>query len=489
MRVAAYIRVSTDEQADKGNSLGEQEERLISYCRAMGWERPILYIDDGYSAKDLNRPEMIRLLDDIDQNKYDMVLTTKIDRLSRKLLDLLNLIKQFEQHNCGYASASEQLDTATPVGKMVLQILGAFAEFERERISERVRDNMISIAKHSKQKLITRPCYGYDAGDGIMEINEDEAEVVKQMVSWVFEGHGLREISKRLNQQGIRTKGNKNSRDFSWEESKVRRLLANETICGMMIYNKRKSSGDKIVIRDKNEWVIQYDHHPAIISRNEFNELQTILHTRKLANRHVGDDTYLLSGLVRCKHCGEKLSGNTQKMKRGSKEYEYNRYICQTYVKKGGCFYHAIYRDDIERLIVDRITEVAQSAPGDMNLKVSNPRNIQKEQNDLQNALKKIDHKMQKQIEAYEDDAISKEDLRRASTRIEGERSKIMKQLADLEKNQDKLIQAKVHQKAKDLIGDILSDDRLKVKEAIRLLVSNIEVSNGEIVDITWFGG
>ena len=85
MRVAAYIRVSTDEQAERGNSLNEQQERLEAYCKAMGWPKPNIYPDDGYSAGTLKRPFLEKLLKDIEENKIDVLLTTKLDRLTRSL--------------------------------------------------------------------------------------------------------------------------------------------------------------------------------------------------------------------------------------------------------------------------------------------------------------------------------------------------------------------------------------------------------------------
>ena len=187
MKIAAYIRVSTEEQASEGNSLTEQHERLEAYCKAMGWSEPTFYEDDGYSGKDLRRPQLTQLLEDI--KEYDILLTTKLDRLSRNLFDILNVIKHLEEHDCNYASATEGFDTSTPAGRLVLHMLGMVAEFERERISERVRDNMMSIARNT-DRVISRPCYGYDIKNGVMEVNVEESLIIKKMAQWTLDGLG-----------------------------------------------------------------------------------------------------------------------------------------------------------------------------------------------------------------------------------------------------------------------------------------------------------
>lgn len=339
-RIAAYIRVSTDEQADNGNSLSEQQERLSAYCKAMGWSQPTFYIDDGYSAKNLNRPAIQRLLKDVQQRKIDVILTAKLDRFCRNLLDLLQTVDMLDEFKCNFVSASESFDTSTAVGRMVLQLLGVFAEFERERISERVKDNMLSIAKHTN-KAITQPCYGYDIVDGQYVINEQEAEYVRLMFDLAEQGHGHRMIAKILNERGAKTKRGK-----MWDQVNVKRLMQTETIAGIMVYNKRDSRNGKVVERDKSEWIIKENNHPAIIPPERFERVQEIFRSRSRARKHADNETYLLTGLVKCKHCGKNMKGSTSRHKTKYNEYTYYRYICSSYVLGYGCKHHAVHRDD-----------------------------------------------------------------------------------------------------------------------------------------------
>ena len=476
-RIAAYIRVSTDEQADKGNSLNEQQERLSSYCRAMGWAQPEFFIDDGYSAKDLNRPAIQRLLQAVCENKFDIILTTKLDRLSRNLLDLLQMIKFLQDHNCNYVSASENFDTSTAVGRMTLQLLGTFAEFERERISERVRDNMLSLARNTSRAL-TKPCYGYDVIDGQYIINENEAYFVKMMFDLAEQGHGYRMIAKILNEHGATTKAGK-----PWDQVNVKRLMRNETIAGVMVYNKRQTKNGRTVERDRSEWIVKKDNHPAIIPYERFERVQQIMQSRSRQYKHADSETYLLTGIVKCGYCGRNMKGATSRHKRKNREYVYYRYICSSYVLGYACKHHAVHRDDLESLVINEIKELVKISTAELKIAVHAPSFVD-EINRIKEQLSRIDRRIQKQIEAYENDLISAEDLLAARIRIENEREQLRKQLEKLESQ--KVNPKEVQKTAAKLLDDITGVDRLKAKVAIRQLIERIEIKDSEVVDIVW---
>ncbi|ETK29925.1 putative DNA recombinase CisA [Paenibacillus larvae subsp. larvae DSM 25719] len=482
MRVAAYVRVSTDEQADKGNSLSEQKERLSAYCKAMGWNTPIFFVDDGYSAKDLNRPAIKKLLQSVKSKEYDIVLTSKLDRLTRSLLDLLHVVNMFGEYNCNYVSATESFDTSTAVGRMVLQLLGVFAEFERERISERVSDNMISLAKHT-DKALGKVCYGYDVVDGKYIINEIEADFVRLMFDLAEQGNGHRMIAKELNDRGSVTKKGK-----MWDQTNVRRLIQNESLAGIMIYNKRQTKNGKITMRPKSDWIIKENNHPAIISPERFQAVQEIMQSRSRARKHADSETYLLTGLVVCKHCGKGMKGATSRHKTKYGDYTYYRYICSSYVAGYNCKHHIVHRDDLETLIVEQIKLIAESSAKQLKLDIAASNNQKDELEEIKQQLAKTDKKMQRQIEAFENDLISAADLRTARERVEAEREGLRKRLERLENGDKKEDVQTVISKAKGLLDEIMGVDRVKAKAAIRLLIEQIQVENGEMVSITWKG-
>lgn len=480
MRIAGYVRVSTEEQAEKGFSLDEQRDRLVSYCKAMGWPAPVIYEDDGYSAKDLRRPKLTKLLNDVKTEKFTLIITTKLDRLSRRLFDILSVIDYLEKNNCSYVSASEAFDTTTPAGRMTLQMLGMVAEFERERISERVRDNMRAIARKG-EKIISRPCFGYDVKNGVLEINLEESLVVHQMAKWALEGCGAREIAKRLNDSGIRTKdGNE------WQDRVVREFLKRETLIGDFVYNRTYRKGSRIYTRPEDEWIYVENHHEPILDHETFFAIQKIFESRRnSASRYVDDTNYLLTGLLVCTHCGGKLIGRKDS-KKGSNQVYY-RYVCNTYMKKGGCFFHHLHRDDIESTVINEIKKITTANANNLEIAVVKSNAEKRADKDtIHDKLKKLDMKAQRQIEAYEDELITAHDLKKAKERIEKDRHLLMEQLRELEKSDKDNGGEIVQKKAKRLIDDVLSLDRAKAKNAIRQLIHHIDITNATDVVITW---
>lgn len=479
MRCTIYIRVSTDEQADKGNSLSEQKERLSAYCTAMGWANPKFIIDDGYSAKNLNRPGIKQLIDRIEHNEVDIVLTSKLDRLCRNLLDLLQLVELFSVHNCSFVSSSESFDTSTAVGRMTLQLLGTFAEFERERISERVKDNMLSLAKNT-DKALTFACYGYDLVDGKYVINELEAQNVRTMFVLAEEGRGHRAIAKHLNDQGAVTKRGK-----MWDQVNVKRLMNTETIAGVMVYNKRQIKNGKTTYRDKEDWIIKENNHPAIIPMERYEKVQQIMQSRSRANKHADSETYLLTGLVKCKHCGKGMKGSTTRYKTKYNDYTYFRYICSSYALGYGCKHHVVQRDQMEQIIIEQIEDLSRASVKELKkLNVAAPPTVTEEIKEIESQLARVEKRMQKQIEAYENDLISTVDLKTARQRVEKERLELRERIEKLESK--KADSESLKSKAENLLGDITGLDRLKSKAALRQLIDRIEIENSELISIVW---
>ena len=138
-KTGIYLRVSTEEQAREGFSIHAQKEKLTSYANINDWDIYDFYIDDGISGKNItDRPSINRLIEDVKCGNVNNVLIYKLDRLTRSVKDLINLIELFEKYNCSFNSVTEKLDTSNAVGRMFIKIIGIFAEFERENLAERV---------------------------------------------------------------------------------------------------------------------------------------------------------------------------------------------------------------------------------------------------------------------------------------------------------------------------------------------------------------
>lgn len=483
MVVLAYIRVSTDEQAEKGNSLSEQKERIEAYCKAMGWEKPIFFIEDGYSAKSTNRPELTTMLEKVKEHPSGRVITTKLDRLSRKLFDILSLNNFFVKHKFHYVSATEGFDTSTPAGMLVLQMLGMVAEFERERNSERVRENMLSIARNKSKKIITRPCFGYDIVDGQMVVNLEEAVYLRQAASDLLSGVSGRKVRGEWNAQSIKTKeGNE------WHDKTFRELFQRETLVGDFVYNKTSKQGDKVIKNDPSEWIRFENTHDPILDRDTFSRLQELFEGRKTVGKHMSNDTYLLSGLVYCGHCTSKMNGkmNRSFSKRLGRENIHYQYLCDGYLKKSKCYHHYVQRDEIEELVIDRIKQVSEAAPGTLKLVILKPEVKRVDKDSIESKLAKLDKKMQKQIDAYDEDLITAEDLKAATLRVTKEREALRKLLESSEEEQTAKQQEQVKRKARSATKVILSGDRITAKQAIRQLIERIEIKDSSHVSIVW---
>ena len=184
MVTGIYIRVSTEDQAKDGFSIHAQREKLTKYAEANDWDIFDYYVDDGISGKNLeDRPEITRLLKDVEDGKINNILIYKLDRLTRSVRDLIYLIELFEKHSCTFNSQTEKIDTSNAVGRMFVKIIGIFAEFERENLAERVSFGYEQKTREGNYTN-TNGVYGYDyiVGEKKIIVNEEEKDLVNRIV-------------------------------------------------------------------------------------------------------------------------------------------------------------------------------------------------------------------------------------------------------------------------------------------------------------------
>lgn len=338
--IALYCRVSTDEQAREGVSLSEQQARLKAYCRAMGWNTDVtIFVDDGYSAKNIDRLKLNELIEAVKNGEVSKIMVTKLDRISRKLLDLLNLIDLFQEHHVSFNSISESFDTNTPSGRLTLQVLGAVAEFERERIRERVFENMYHAA--SNGKWLTQSPYGYKLVEKELAIAKKEAEIVKRVFNLYLErGLGYYAIAKQLNEAGIPTKFKK-----EWSIRAIKLMLTNPVYKGTLVWNRTDSSKKKRTEKDNQEWVIIDDCLPVIIGEDIWEQVQKRVNSQQIAPR-AKTSPHLLGGFLKCGKCGAGMSIGWS----GSKNSRYRVYRCSANKNKGTCTSKQYLADEVEAL-------------------------------------------------------------------------------------------------------------------------------------------
>src|SRR5471030_277980 len=209
-RCAIYTRKSSEDGLEQTfNSLDAQREACLAYItsqRHEGWKAlPTLYDDGGFSGGTLNRPALQRLMADIQAGRIDLVVIYKVDRLTRSLADFAKLVETFDAHGVSFVSITQQFNTTTSMGRLTLNVLLSFAQFEREVTSERIRDKIAA----SKRKGIwvggTLPL-GYEMKDGKIAIVEEEAELVRSIFRRYLELGSVNELLRDLRERNIRTK-------------------------------------------------------------------------------------------------------------------------------------------------------------------------------------------------------------------------------------------------------------------------------------------
>lgn len=316
MRVAIYVRVSTQEQAKEGYSIGEQLERLQKYCDAMTWVIHKKYIDPGYSGANTERPALQELIKDVKAGLIDKVVVYKLDRLSRSQLDTLYLIeKVFLSNGTDFVSMNENFDTSTPFGRAMIGILAVFAQLEREQIKERMAMGREARVKSGKWKGARAPIgYDYDVNTGLLTVNEYEKMQILEAVDLFLNNTPLNKIETIFHEKGYRHKYGE------WNTRTLKRILGNKIYIGKVSYN--------------GEW---YDGlHEGIIPLDVHEKLQKLLKIRRenyerLGIKHQQVTTYL-GGMLRCKQCGAKYGKQSGSFKKDGGRHLY--YGCYSRIRK-----------------------------------------------------------------------------------------------------------------------------------------------------------
>lgn len=328
IRCAIYTRKSTSEGFDQDfTSLDAQREAGENYIASqknMGWMAMAeKYDDGGFSGATTDRPALTRLLADIRSAKIDCVVVYKVDRLSRSLLDFVQLLELFEKQKVAFVSVTQHFNTNDSMGRLTLNILLSFAQFEREIISERTRDKMAAARKKGKW-IGGRPPIGYDRDKEkkALVVNEQEAEIVRAIFTAYLEEGAISGAVKRLNAQGIRNKTycSDNGRITGGgpiNKSSLQQTLRNVLYIGKVTYNGTVYPG----------------LHKAILSNAMFEKVQAMLdihRDERQATKHTTDIGILSRALV-CASCRTPMI-YTYANKNGHK---YRYYVCSNAQKNG----------------------------------------------------------------------------------------------------------------------------------------------------------
>jgi site-specific DNA recombinase len=313
VQAAIYTRKSTEDGLEQEfNSLDAQRESAEAYIQSQkheGWELvPAKYDDGGYTGANMDRPALKRLLADIEAGIVNMVAVYKVDRLSRSLLDFARMMEVFDRKGVAFVSVTQQFNTSTSMGRLMLNVLLSFAQFEREMISERTRDKMAAARRKGKY-VGGRPVLGYDLDRETKKlvVNPGEAKPVRQIFQWYLTHKSLIPVVRELTQPRWANKRwvtlkNEKLGGHPFNKTALHMLLTNPMYIGQVTYKGERHAGQQ----------------PAIVEQEDWTRVQELL----AVNCHGGDTkpngkdpTFLLQGLLRCRNCNSAMTPATASKK------------------------------------------------------------------------------------------------------------------------------------------------------------------------------
>jgi site-specific DNA recombinase len=366
-KIGIYIRVSTQEQADNPEgSIKNQRDRLEQMVKLKNFEDNFgevvdVFVDEAKSGKDTNRPELQRMLREIRKGNITLVMASELSRISRNIQDFAKIWNMMKDKGCSFFSLRENFDTTTAAGEMVLYTLANLSQFERRQVSERVSANFTARAKRGLSNGGVTPV-GYkriEGKPGYLEIDNEYKEVVEKCFEYFLQEETLALTSKRLNKENYQLKarmsgGRPTSKKFNIEN--LYRILTNKAMIGIKTYEE---FGE--VHEAKAVW-------KGIISRAKFDKVRKILKNNRSVKKSASSRRYpyILTGLVYCADCGDRLCGKSAHGASGKVGYyehgwRYRRNYCKT-DKMHNCSSPTRFSaEKVHELVLEKITKLIQS--------------------------------------------------------------------------------------------------------------------------------
>ncbi|MCL2637188.1 MAG: recombinase family protein [Oscillospiraceae bacterium] len=489
MNIAAYCRVSTNKE-DQLNSLETQKAFFEEYAKKNNFNLIRIYADEGISGtKTKNRVQFLQLMKDCESKIFEMVVAKDISRLARNAVDFLQGIRYMKSKGiaCNFVNAN----LTSHDSEMVLGTLALVAQEESANTSKRIK---MSKKINAEKGRVPNIVYGYDKtiGDSFnLTINQKEADIVKRIYHlYTCEGYGANKIACTLNSEGIKTK-----RNCLWSQNAIARILTNEIYVGKIINGKEEVTDFLTGVRtvkDERDWIIIEKSELRIINDKTFQKAGEILSQRCVAfniKHERQSNKHLFSTLIKCKDCGYSFRRRVRTYK-----HTYIDWLCSGRSANGAdtCVNKVkIFEIDLINAIEDYFLALLKDKPNilknikeDFNkqYKTKNE-NIISEQ-DLKKKLKKLGNTKQKYMDMYEDELISREEMRK----------KIGEVNADIKMAETELIMIEQNINKGDMLETILSTTFKSIESVtslkdmtnaqIKQILEKIEVDKNGNVDI-----
>ena len=376
-KVYIYTRVSTAMQID-GYSLEAQRSRMKAFAEFNDYEIAGEYEDAGKSGKSIEgREEFNRMLEDIRTGKDNVsyVLVFKLSRFGRNAADVLSTLQIMQDFGVNLICVEDGIDSSKDAGKLMISVLSAVAEIERENIRVQTMEGRLQKARDGKWNGGFPP-YGYKLENGCLIINEEEAVAIRIIFEqWVSTDIGANGLAKYLENHGIRKIPRHNGKNLLFDAALIRKIIKNPVYCGKIAYGRRKTekvhgtrNDYKLVAQD--DYIIVDGQHEGIISEDVWNQAQVKMAAQAKKYEHVNKakdaKTHLLSGLVKCPVCGAGMYGNKsiKHKKDGTKYKDFYYYGCKhrTMTRGHKCDYKKQIQEELlDGAVVEVITKLVSN--------------------------------------------------------------------------------------------------------------------------------
>ena len=373
-KVYIYTRVSTAMQID-GYSLEAQRTRMRAFAEFNDYEVAGEYEDAGKSGKSIEgRDEFNRMMEDIKTGKDDVsfVLVFKLSRFGRNAADVLSVLQTMQDFGVNLICVEDGIDSSKDAGRLMISVLSAVAEIERENIRVQTMEGRIQKARDGKWNGGFPP-YGYSLKDGVLEINEEEALAIRTIFEqWVSTDIGANGLAKYLENHGIRKIPRHNGKNPLFDAALIRNIIKNPVYCGKIAYGRRKTekvhgTRNEYKLVEQDDYLVVDGLHEGIVSEEMWNQAQIKMIAQAKKYEHVNKAkdtrTHLLSGLVKCPICGTGMYGNKsiKHRKDGTKYKDFFYYGCKhrTMTRGHKCDYKKQINEDVlDAAVVEVITKL-----------------------------------------------------------------------------------------------------------------------------------
>ena len=440
IKCGLYARVSTDLQAEvKNGSLDTQIDLLQKYVEIKNstspeeeWKAVAIYREEGKSGKNVDRPEFKQMVRDIEQGKINAVLCTKIDRVSRSLINFHHFHEFLEENEATFISLNENWDTSTAMGRFALTISLATAELERERTSERTKEKMLWRAEkglHNGGQVL-----GYDNdpdNKGVPKPNEAERELVLLIYRTYVKEQSFRATAQVINKKGYRTKSYVSRSDKvhsgkKFNNTNIGRILQNQFYIGKIIYE---------------DGVYEGQHEP-IIPMELWDKVQAIIETKRVTgsrSRKQNLHTFLLQGLVKCGWCKSYMTPyyglNHQK-----KPYFYYQCTCKIHRGNKECKMKSVPAQALEQVVTNRLIQLSDDQKRVQDLVAEATTNnsehmktLMQAKKNYQRLLKDIENKLDALVESIAGRKVGIKTISQKIIDLEEQKSQIEQEMMDNE--------------------------------------------------------